>query len=72
MLPKMDGSELEHIVFDTDACPVFLANLDAITFHMWLSRLYRPEFPDRMIFDLDPPSGDFDTARDGGKVQESS
>ncbi len=66
VLPRKDGSELEHIVCDTDACPVFLANLGAITFHMWLSRLDRPECPDRMIFDLDPPGGDFGNVVDGG------
>jgi bifunctional non-homologous end joining protein LigD len=37
---------------------VWLANQNCITPHVWLSRADRMERPDRMIFDLDPPSDD--------------
>jgi bifunctional non-homologous end joining protein LigD len=37
---------------------VWLANQNCITPHVWLSRADRLERPDRMIFDLDPPTDD--------------
>ncbi len=67
VLPRKDGGDLEHIVCDTPSCPVLLANLGTITFHMWLSRLDRPEYPDRMVFDLDPPGDDFAPVIEGGR-----
>lgn len=35
---------------------VWLANQNCITPHIWLSKVDKPNHPDRMIFDLDPPS----------------
>jgi bifunctional non-homologous end joining protein LigD len=44
---------------------VYLANQACITPHVWLSRVDRPENPDRLVFDLDPPDGsDFVPVRD--------
>lgn len=34
---------------------VWLANQDCIAPHIWLSRKDKPDHPDRLIFDLDPP-----------------
>jgi bifunctional non-homologous end joining protein LigD len=42
---------------------VYLANQAVITPHPWLSRANKPDCPDQMIFDLDPPEGGFDAAR---------
>lgn len=33
----------------------WLANQNCITLHLWLSRIGKPDYPDRMVFDLDPP-----------------
>lgn len=38
---------------------VYLANQGSVTQHVWLSRVDRPDIPDQMIFDLDPPGDDF-------------
>ena len=61
-VPK-EGGSLTEIVCDDAATLVYLANQDCITPHVWLSRADRLDFPDRMIFDLDPPDDDFALAR---------
>lgn len=35
---------------------LWIANQNCITLHIWLSRYDKPDLPDRMIFDLDPPA----------------
>jgi bifunctional non-homologous end joining protein LigD len=67
------GGSLWHVLANDAATLGWLANQNAITPHVWLSRADRPERPDRMIFDLDPDSpGDFAlvrrTARELGDV----
>jgi bifunctional non-homologous end joining protein LigD len=67
------GGSLWHVLANDAATLVWLANQNAITPHVWLSRADRPERPDRMIFDLDPAAdGDFAlvrrTARELGEV----
>ncbi|MGZ8632961.1 MAG: non-homologous end-joining DNA ligase LigD, partial [Solirubrobacteraceae bacterium] len=49
---------LWHVLANDAATLVWLANQNCITPHVWLSRADRMERPDRMIFDLDPPSDD--------------
>jgi bifunctional non-homologous end joining protein LigD len=67
------GGSLWHVLANDAATLVWLANQNCITPHVWLSRADRLERPDRMIFDLDPPSGDEfalvrRTARELGEV----
>jgi bifunctional non-homologous end joining protein LigD len=64
-VPRKDGSELTRILCNNSACLVSLANLGAVTLHMWLSRVDAPEYADRMIFDLDPDEDDFGPVRRG-------
>ena len=71
-VPKRGGS-LWHVLANDAATLVWLANQNAITPHVWLSRADRLDKPDRMIFDLDPPGdGQFAlvrrTARELGDV----
>lgn len=56
-VPKKGGS-VWHVLANDAATLVWLANQNAITPHVWLSRADLPERPDRMIFDLDPPRDD--------------
>ena len=44
-----------HAVGGETATLVWLANQNCITPHAWTSRADRPDRPDRLIFDLDPP-----------------
>ena len=53
------GGTVKHVVCNDVATLVYLANQASITLHTWLSRADRPEFPDQMIFDLDPSGDEF-------------
>ncbi|MDA8387282.1 MAG: non-homologous end-joining DNA ligase [Nitrospiraceae bacterium] len=47
---------MEQITCENRATLVYLANLACIP-HVWLSRVDKIDYPDRMVFDLDPASG---------------
>jgi bifunctional non-homologous end joining protein LigD len=53
------GGTVRHVVCDDAATLVYLANQACITPHIWLSRADQKNFPDEMIFDLDPSTDDF-------------
>jgi bifunctional non-homologous end joining protein LigD len=59
---KEDGSQFQVVCEDAETL-VFLADQGCITPHTWLSRKDRLNFPDKMIFDLDPPGDDFEPVR---------
>jgi bifunctional non-homologous end joining protein LigD len=59
---KEDGT-VDHIVCGKAADLVYLANQACVTPHVWLSRADKPDNPDLMILDLDPPDGRFDDVR---------
>jgi len=61
-VPKKDGT-ITHAVCNNAASLVYMADQACITFHLWLSRRDRLQYPDRMIFDLDPGDGDFGKVR---------
>jgi bifunctional non-homologous end joining protein LigD len=52
---KRGGGSVSHIVGGDAATLVWMANQNCITPHTWSARIDRPDRPDRMIFDLDPP-----------------
>ena len=58
VVSKEGGGELRHVVVNEAGTLVALANLSAIVFHAWLSRVGRLDQPDRMIWDLDPSTDD--------------
>lgn len=51
-------------IVDSTAGLVYLANQGSIAFHIWPSRREHPEYPDLLVFDLDPPEGRFDLVRE--------
>ena len=55
-VPKEDG-EITHVLCPDEPTLLYLANQAAVTLHAWLSRIDRPERPDQVLFDLDPPHG---------------
>jgi bifunctional non-homologous end joining protein LigD len=61
-LAKQDG-EVEHVVADSAATLVYLANQACVTLHVGLSRVDRIDHPDRMVLDLDPSDDDFGKVR---------
>jgi bifunctional non-homologous end joining protein LigD len=54
-VPRRRGGTVEHAVGGEAATLVWLANQNCITPHAWSSRTDRLGFPDRLVFDLDPP-----------------
>ena len=61
---RRGGGSVTHAVGGEAATLVWLANQNCITPHAWTSRADRPDRPDRIVFDLDPPPGSsFDVVR---------
>jgi bifunctional non-homologous end joining protein LigD len=48
---------VRHVVCQDAATLVYLANQAAIELHIWPSTTDKPEHPDRLVIDLDPPDG---------------
>jgi bifunctional non-homologous end joining protein LigD len=58
-----EESHQPQVICSNAATLVYLANQACITPHVWLSRRDKLYYPDRMVFDLDPPDGDFEPVR---------
>jgi bifunctional non-homologous end joining protein LigD len=56
---KKEGGQVRYALCDNTATVVYLANQACLTLHAWLSRKPKWDYPDRMIFDLDPPGKEF-------------
>jgi bifunctional non-homologous end joining protein LigD len=54
---------VRYPIADTPAALVYFANQGGIAMHIWTSRTTAPEYPDLLVFDLDPPDGRFDLVR---------
>ncbi|MFH9956077.1 non-homologous end-joining DNA ligase [Streptomyces roseolus] len=61
-LPK-EGGTVTYSVCDDLASLLYLVDQACITPHRWLSKADRPDHPDRLVFDLDPPGEDFEPVR---------
>lgn len=61
-VPKHGGT-VTHVVCDNAETLVYIANQGCLTPHVGLQRIDKNEFPDQMIFDLDPPGDDFEIVR---------
>ena len=58
-----EGGSVNHALCNNAASLVYLANQACLTFHVWLSRRDRLDYPDQMLFDLDPGDNDFAPVR---------
>ncbi|MFN2137145.1 MAG: non-homologous end-joining DNA ligase [Candidatus Promineifilaceae bacterium] len=58
------GEEQDQIICDDAATLAYLANQACITPHIWLSRADKLDYPDKLIFDLDPPNHNFQIVRE--------
>lgn len=68
-LPK-EGGTVTYVICEDTATLVLLADQGCITPHRFLSRADRPDHPDRLVFDLDPP--DLDPPDEFGRVREAA
>jgi bifunctional non-homologous end joining protein LigD len=57
------GGTITHVTISDADTLVYLVGQNTITPHVWLSRADRVRQPDRLVFDLDPPGGDFAAVR---------
>jgi bifunctional non-homologous end joining protein LigD len=60
---KKVGGTVKHVLCEDEATLAYLANQACITPHIWLSRTDAIQFPDQMVFDLDPSGEDFAPVR---------
>ncbi|GAB3553939.1 bifunctional non-homologous end joining protein LigD [Actinopolyspora lacussalsi] len=65
--PKKEGGVTVHAVCDEPATLVYLSDQACLTPHVWPSRVDALDFPDRLIFDLDPEGNDLETLRDAAR-----
>jgi bifunctional non-homologous end joining protein LigD len=54
-VPRRRGGDVVHAVGGEAATLVWLANQNCITPHVWTARADKPDAPDRLVFDFDPP-----------------
>lgn len=58
-IKKQEGGDTKYVVCNNQATLVYLANQACITPHIWLSRIDKLDYPDKLIIDLDPEVDDF-------------
>jgi bifunctional non-homologous end joining protein LigD len=54
-VPRRRGGDVTHAVGGEPATLVWLANPNCITPHVWTAKADKPDNPDRLVFDFDPP-----------------
>ena len=62
-IKKKMGGTVRHVVCDDAATLVYLANQACVTPHIWLSRTDKLDYPDQLVFDLDPSKDNFEPVR---------
>lgn len=65
---KTKDGRAEEILINNKESLIYLANQSAVTFHTWLSSKGSLEFPDKVIFDLDPSDRDFSKLKKGARL----
>ncbi len=68
---KKQGGWVNHVICNQKDTLIYLAGQGTITLHITLSTLDKLDYPDKLIFDLDPPNGSFDTVIDGAQALRS-
>jgi bifunctional non-homologous end joining protein LigD len=67
-----EESRQPQVICSNTATLVYLANQACITPHVWLSRRDKLYYPDRMVFDLDPPDGDIGPVRSAARAMRKA
>lgn len=60
---KEGNGYTDYSIASNKAVMTYLANQGCITPHVWLSKADKLDYPDKMIFDLDPGKASFDMVR---------
>lgn len=64
VVPHRDRGSFAMPLVETVDALAYVANQGMVTPHVWLSRIDRPDHPDRLVFDLDPSTDDLGVVRD--------
>ncbi len=64
-IKKQSDGSVNYVVINNIATLVYLANLACIDPQIWLSRIDKLDYPDKMIFDLDPSIKSFKMVQKG-------
>lgn len=54
IIKREDGKPIHYVLIQNIATLVYLANFGCLTPHIWLCKKDKLNYPDRLIFDLDP------------------
>ncbi len=70
-IPTESGNKTQFYC-DSIESFIYFVNLGTVSFHTWLARQDRLEYPDKVVFDLDPPEeGDFDKVKEAARLIEN-
>lgn len=70
-IKKKEGGTIRQVVCNNEATLIYLVNQGTISFHPWLSTTDDINKPNKLVFDLDPPKGNFDLVLKGAKALHS-
>jgi bifunctional non-homologous end joining protein LigD len=62
-IKKKIGGTVRHVVCNDTTTLIYLANQACVTPHIWLSRTDKLDYPDQMVFDLDPSEDSFEPVK---------
>lgn len=68
---KKEGGTISQVICNNKATLIYLVNQGTISFHPWLSTTAELNKPNKLVFDLDPPQGNFDLVLEGAKFLRS-
>lgn len=66
-IKKKDGW-VNHVICDNKKTLVYLVRQGTLTFHVTLSKIDKIDYPDKLIFDLDPSEHNFKQAHKGAQI----
>ena len=61
-LPTEKGTKVSYTLVNDLQTLLYLANQNVLTFHVWFSRVQKPDVPDFVLFDIDPHQSTFANA----------
>ncbi|WP_084426517.1 non-homologous end-joining DNA ligase [Aequorivita capsosiphonis] len=65
---KTEGGTNTQILCNSKKSLIYLANQGTVGFHIWLSKKDKLYKPDKVVFDLDPSTNDFEKVKEAAKI----
>lgn len=65
---RKEKGPIDMVIADKKATLAYLANQACIALHGWLGRRDHLDKPDKLVFDLDPPKGDFELVMKAARI----